>query len=51
MRDFSSWEAREDAPSLKNFTDEERRLLSAWHRIPDKVQRRNILDLVERMVP
>jgi transcriptional regulator with XRE-family HTH domain len=50
LRDFSRWEAREDAPSLQDLTDEERRLLSAWHRIPDKVQRHNILDLVERMV-
>lgn len=50
LRDFSGWEAREGAPSLQDLTDEERRLLSAWHRITDKVQRHNVLDLVERMV-
>lgn len=50
LRDFSSWEVREGAPSLQDLTDEERRLLSAWHRITDKVQRHNVLDLVERMV-
>lgn len=49
LRDFSSWEAREGAPSLQDLTPEERRLLEAWHRIPDRVQKRNILDLVERM--
>ncbi len=49
LRDFSSWEAREGDPSLRDLTDEERRLLTAWHRFPDKVQRHNVLDLVERM--
>ncbi|MBK8803583.1 MAG: helix-turn-helix transcriptional regulator [Fibrobacteres bacterium] len=50
LRDLSSWEAREGASSLRDLTHEERRLLSAYHRIEDKVQRRNILDLIERMV-
>ena len=49
LRDVSSWEASEGAPSLRDLTDEERRLLAAWHRIPDKMQRHNVLDLVERM--
>ena len=49
LRDLSNWEAREGAPSLRDLTPEEDRLIKAWHRIPDKVQRHNVLDLVERM--
>lgn len=50
LHDLSSWEVREGAPSLRDLTEEERRLLVAWNRIEDKVQRRTILELVERMV-
>ncbi len=50
LRDFSNWEAREEALPPKDLTEEERRLLEAYHRVEDKVQRRNILDLIERMV-
>jgi transcriptional regulator with XRE-family HTH domain len=43
------YEAREGAVVFHDLTDEERRLLEAWHRIPDRVQKRNLLDLMERM--
>ncbi len=50
LRDFSNWEAREAPPTLKELTEEEHRLLAAYHRVSDKMQRHNILDLIERMV-
>lgn len=46
MCDF---EAHEDA--FGQLTEEEQRLLRAFHRVPDRIQRRNILDLIERMAP
>lgn len=49
LRDFSSWEAREGSGSLSDLSEEERRLLRAWHRITDRVQKRNVLALLERM--
>jgi transcriptional regulator with XRE-family HTH domain len=50
LRDFSNWEARKEALLPKELTEEERRLLEAYHQVEDKMQRRNILDLIERMV-
>lgn len=49
LRSFSDWEAQEPAPIPAELTPEESRLLRAFHRIQDKVQRRNILELMERM--
>ena len=46
---MSDFEAHEDA--FDQLTEEEQRLLRAFHRIPDRIQRRNILDLIERMAP
>jgi len=46
---MSDFEAHEDA--FGQLTEEEQRLLRAFHRVPDRIQRRNILDLIERMAP
>lgn len=43
--------ARKQPAAAASLTDEERRLLQAFHQIPDRIQRRNILDLIERMTP
>ncbi|HNY32560.1 MAG TPA: helix-turn-helix transcriptional regulator [Fibrobacteria bacterium] len=50
LLDLSSWEVREGAIHLRDLSDEERRLLAAWNKIEDRVQRRTVLELVERMV-
>ena len=49
LRDLAETEAQEPLLARLPLTEEEERLLTAWHRIDDKVQRRNILDLMERM--
>ena len=51
LREFSPHplEVRESSLTFHDLTDEERRLLEAWHRINDRVQKRNLLDLMERM--
>lgn len=50
LRDFAGFEAGEPIPQPSTLTAEESRLLQAFHAIPDKVQRRNLIDLMERMV-
>lgn len=49
LRDFSNFEAREAFAASQELTADERNLLEAWHRITDRVQKRNVLALLERM--
>jgi transcriptional regulator with XRE-family HTH domain len=49
LKDFAGFEANETLAQGSILTAEESRLLQAFHAIPDKVQRRNLLDLMERM--
>lgn len=49
LRDLAEAEAQEPLLARLPLTEEEERLLAAWHRIDDRVQQRNILDLMERM--
>lgn len=51
LHEVSPFEAHEDLRRPVRLTDEERRLLEAFHRIEDRVQRHNVLALIERMTP